>query len=79
MIEQAESLLVQDGDPGRIAAMAEQGIRDDEWRLQRIRPFDWYTVDYKRQAQRELAGEVLEIVEHRGSLPPPRGTGGKGC
>ena len=40
--------------PSRIAAMAQQGIRDDEWRLQRIRPFDWYSVDYKRQAQRDL-------------------------
>jgi len=48
LVDQAESLLAQNGDPGSIAAIAEQGIRDDEWRLQRIRPFDWYTVDYKR-------------------------------
>ena len=54
LVDQAESLLAQNGDPDRIAAMAEQGVRDDEWRLQRIRPFDWYTVDYKRQVQREL-------------------------
>ena len=41
--------------------MAEQGIRDDEWRLQRIRPFDWYTVDYKRQAQRELQAKYWRL------------------
>jgi hypothetical protein len=54
LVDQAESLLAQNGDPDRIAGMAEQGVREDEWRLQRIRPFDWYTVDYKRQVQREL-------------------------
>ena len=41
--------------------MAEQGIRDDEWRLQRIRPFDWYTVDYKRQTQRELQAKYWRL------------------
>jgi hypothetical protein len=54
LVDQAESLLAQNGDPDRIAAMAEQGIRGDEWRLQRIRPFDWYSVDYKRLTQRQL-------------------------
>ena len=61
LIDQAESLLAQDADPGRISAMAEQGIRDDEWRLQRIRPFDWFTVDYKRQAQRELQAKYWRL------------------
>ncbi len=41
--------------------MAEQGIRDDEWRLQRIRPFDWYSVDYKRQAQRDLQAKYWRL------------------
>jgi pentatricopeptide repeat protein len=54
-------LLVQSSDSDRIAAMAEQGIRDDEWRLQRIRPFDWYSVDYKRQAQRELQAKYWRL------------------
>ena len=54
LVDQAERLLAQHADPDRIAAMASQGIRDDEWRLQRIRPFDWYSVEFKRQAQREL-------------------------
>ena len=61
LVEQAERLLAQDGDPDRIAAMAMQGIRDDEWRLQRIRPFDWYSVDYKRQAQRELQAKYWRV------------------
>ena len=34
--------------------MVMAGIRADEWRLQRIRPFDWYSVEFKRQSQREL-------------------------
>ena len=54
LVDQAERLLAENGDPDHIVAMAQQGIRDDEWRLQRIRPFDWYSVDYKRQSQREL-------------------------
>ncbi len=53
-IDHAEHLLETDGNPESIMAIAQQGIRDDEWRLQRIRPFDWYTVEYKRQAQRDL-------------------------
>jgi hypothetical protein len=61
LVDQAESLLAQNADPGRIAAIAEQGIRDDEWRLQRIRPFDWYTVDYKRQTQRELQAKYWRL------------------
>jgi hypothetical protein len=54
LVDQAERLLEQNGDPGRVTAMAQQGIRDDEWRLQRIRPFDWYSVEYKRESQRDL-------------------------
>jgi hypothetical protein len=61
LVDQAEVLLQQNGDPNRVAAMAEQGIRDDEWRLQRIRPFDWYSVDYKRKAQRELQGKYWRV------------------
>lgn len=61
LIDQAENLLAQNADPGRISAMAEQGIRDDEWRLQRIRPFDWYAVGYKRQAQRGLQANYWRL------------------
>jgi hypothetical protein len=70
LLDQAESLLAQNDDPDRIIAIAEQGVRDDEWRLQRIRPYDWYSVDYKRQAQRELQARYwrlwsIEVRCHR--------------
>ncbi len=61
LVDQAERLLSQNADFSRIAAIAEQGIREDEWRLQRIRPFDWYSVEYKRQAQRELQAKYWRL------------------
>jgi hypothetical protein len=61
LVDQGERLLAENGDPDRIAAMALQGIRDDEWRLQRIRPFDWYSVDYKRQSQRDLQAKYWRV------------------
>jgi hypothetical protein len=54
LIAEAERLLAADGDAARVMTLANQGIRDDEWRLQRMRPFDWFSVEEKRQAQREL-------------------------
>ena len=62
--------------------MADQGVRDDEWRLQRIRPFDWYSVDYKRQAQRELQAKYWRAMEHRSPLLPacrPAREGRRSC
>ena len=41
--------------------MALEGLRADEWRLQRIRPVDWYSVEYKRQSQRELRAEYWRV------------------
>jgi hypothetical protein len=61
LVDRAESLLAGNGDPDRIMAMAQQGIRDDERRLQRIRPFDWYSVEYKRQSQRELQSKYWRM------------------
>lgn len=61
LVDQAESLLAQNGAPDRIVAMAEQGIRDDEWRLQRIRPFDWYSIEYKRLSQRQLQAKYWRL------------------
>jgi hypothetical protein len=61
LLDHAESLLAQNGDPKRIVAIADQAVRDDEWRLQRIRPFDWYSVDYKRQAQRDLQAKYWRL------------------
>lgn len=61
LIERAEKLLLQDGEPSGVAAMALEGLRADEWRLQRIRPLDWYSVEYKRQSQRELRAEYWRV------------------
>jgi len=61
LVGRAERLLEENGDPGRVTAMAQQGIRDDEWRLQRIRPFDWYSVEYKRESQRDLQAKYWKM------------------
>jgi hypothetical protein len=60
-LDAAAKLLASNGDPQQVLALAEQAIRDDEWRLQRIRPFDWYSVDFKRQAQRELEASYWKM------------------
>jgi hypothetical protein len=39
--------------------MTTQALVDDEWRNQLIRPHDFYSVDYKRQATREIQMEYL--------------------
>jgi len=61
LIERAEKLLLQDGEPAGVAAMALEGLQADEWRLQRIRTLDWYSVEYKRQSQRELHAEYWRV------------------
>jgi len=53
-MDAAERLLADGGDLEQVEAMALRSIQDDEWRLQRMRPFDWYGVDEKREAQRAL-------------------------
>jgi hypothetical protein len=61
LIDRAEQLLTDNGDPDRGADLAQQGLKDDEWRLQRIRPFDWYSVRFKIQTQRELQAEYWRV------------------
>lgn len=61
LIEQAELLLAQNGDLDRALALATQGIQNDEWRLQRMRPFDWYSAGYKRQEKRELLTQYWRL------------------
>jgi hypothetical protein len=61
LIERAEQMLAQDADPDAAAAMAAAGLPADEWRLQRIRPFDWYSAEYKRQQQSELQAEYWRV------------------
>ncbi len=53
-LEQAERLLAAGGEPDRIIKMTNHGLQELEWRSQRIRAFDWYSLDYKRQDAREL-------------------------
>ena len=54
LLDQAQRQLAENVDPDRIIATTVQALRDDEWRNQRIRPFDWYSVDYKRESLRRL-------------------------
>jgi hypothetical protein len=61
LIDQAEQLLANQGNPDRAAEMALQGIREDEWRLQRVRSFDWYTVSYKQQILREVKTDYWKL------------------
>jgi hypothetical protein len=60
-MEEAERLLAEGGDLERVEAMALQSIQDDEWRLQRMRPFDWYGVEDKREAQRALLANYWRL------------------
>jgi len=54
LLEQAERLLAEGGDPDKIIEMTYQGLRELNWRSQRIRAFDWYSRDYKIQDARQL-------------------------
>jgi hypothetical protein len=80
LIDQAESLLSEGGDPDQIADLAEQGLKDDEWRLQQIRPFDWYSVEYKIQNQRQLQAEYwrawsIEVRAYRKACKAEKAAG----
>jgi pentatricopeptide repeat protein len=57
LIDQAERSLAEGADPEHVIAMTIQGLKEFEWRSQRIRAFDWYTLDYKRRDLRELRGQ----------------------
>lgn len=61
LVEQAEHLLTDDGDPKQALQLANDSLRADEWRLQRVRPFDWYSVDYKKQQQTELQAKYWRV------------------
>ncbi len=61
LMDQAERLLAGHGDLTRVVTMAHQSVRNDEWRLQRIRPFDWYSAAYKRANQRALQAEYWRM------------------
>jgi hypothetical protein len=59
--EQAVKMLSENGDPATAATMAEQAVREEEWRMQRIRPFDWYDVEFKRRSQWELRSSYWRL------------------
>lgn len=61
LMEAAERLFGDSKDLERVEAMALQAIRDDEWRLQRMRPFDWFSVEEKRDAQRALSSAYWRL------------------
>jgi len=70
LLDRAEDLLNRNGDPNQAVTLALQGIREEEWRLQRTRPFDWYSVDYKRGVQLEVQAKYwrlwsLEVRSYR--------------
>lgn len=57
LLDQAERVLGQTVEPDRVIAMTTRALRDDEWRNQRIRPFDWYSAGYKLENLRKLRAE----------------------
>jgi pentatricopeptide repeat protein len=61
LVDRAARLLVEDTDPEHVSQMALEGVRNDEWRLQRIRPFDWYSDAYKGQNERELGATYWKV------------------
>jgi hypothetical protein len=61
LIDTAERLLANDESAEHVVTVALQGIRDEEWRLQHMRAFDWYSAEDKRWAQRELAAKYWRV------------------
>ena len=68
LIDQAEALLKQHGDPDHIASHGRAGNQGRRMETQRIRPFDWYSVDYKRQAQRSFKQNTGEYGRSRSAV-----------
>ncbi|HXN56389.1 MAG TPA: hypothetical protein VN874_08985 [Myxococcales bacterium] len=64
-----------DGDPDGVRHQVERALQQDEWRSQRMRPFDWYTVADKKQAVQELQAEYWAgwriLVQHYRRIGKP--------
>jgi hypothetical protein len=60
LIDYAARLLDQNGETNQIIALTIQGLKEFEWRSQRIRVFDWYSRDYKLQDARDLRAKYWE-------------------
>jgi hypothetical protein len=66
-------------DPNReradVPGQVQRALQQDEWRLQRMRPFDWYGVAEKKQAVQELQFEYWKgwriLVQHYRRIGQP--------
>lgn len=56
LLDLAESLDTQHGDPDRILALIAEGISQEECRWQHIHPRDWYSLEEKRKTLQDLRG-----------------------
>jgi hypothetical protein len=63
LLDRAEELFRDGGDPEQVEQIADTAIRVDEWRLQRIRAFDWYSAELKREAMRQMQAEYWRFWE----------------
>jgi hypothetical protein len=65
---EAEALLKQAQSDERVPELVYRALEQDEWRLQRIRPYDWYTPSYKRELTQEVQNEYWNgwrmLVQH---------------
>src|SRR5258708_27880763 len=65
---QAEALLKQAQSDERVPELVYRALEQDEWRQQRIRPYDWYTPGYKRELKEEVQIEYWKgwgmVVQH---------------
>jgi len=57
LIDQAALGFAEGASPEGVIAMTIQGLKEFEWRSQRVRAFDWYTPDFKRQDARDLRAQ----------------------
>ena len=54
LLDQADALLKQGAGLSRIPSLVEEAMRQNNWRMQRMRPFEWYTAEEKKAAAREV-------------------------
>jgi hypothetical protein len=63
-----EGKLDPNRDPADVPGQVQRALQQDEWRSQRMRPFDWYGVAEKKQAVQELQVEYWKgwriLVQH---------------
>jgi hypothetical protein len=68
-------LLERTGAPDDVRQQVERALQQDEWRSQRMRPFDWYTAAEKKEAVRELQAEYWQgwriLVRHYRRIGKP--------